>query len=105
MSMVIAGLLCASRSLTTLTGIPRPGPEDLTRNQIAAIAFDVLERQPRIIHVPPWILGTALAVIRQLSPSAYGVLSFIRHVQATSTTAPNVGSRYLREFSAEHLCT
>jgi hypothetical protein len=44
-------------------------------------------------------------VIRQLSPSAYGVLSFIRHVQATSTTAPNVGSRYLREFSAEHLCT
>jgi uncharacterized protein YbjT (DUF2867 family) len=85
------------------TAIDVGGPENLTWNQIGTSCFSAVSRRPRIIHVPRWVLRALLAVLKPLSASRYGVLSFLGHVQTQDTTAPNHGTLRLDEFLANHL--
>jgi len=47
------------------------GPETLTYNQIAKIAFEVAGTTTRITHIPDWVRKTILGLIRNLSSSKF----------------------------------
>ena len=78
------------------------GPEILTQNEIARIAFDVLNKKPKITHIPEWLRKLSLFLIRTLTPEkTYGPLEFFMTVLATDMIAPTFGKHHLQDFFME----
>ena len=75
------------------------GPETLTYNQIATIAFEVAGTAPRITRIPDWVRKVILRLIRYLSSSKYyGPIEFFLTVTAIDMTAPEYGTHRLRDY-------
>ena len=78
------------------------GPETLTQNEIASRAFDVLGNQPKITHIPDWIRGAILRLVRLLSGSKfYGPVEFFMTVMGMDMLAPEYGNYRLKEYFTE----
>ena len=79
------------------------GPEILTQNEIAKIAFDVLNKKPKITHIPEWLRKLSLFLLRTLTPEkTYGPLEFFMTVLATDMIAPTYGKHHLQDFFMEN---
>lgn len=53
------------------------GPETLTQNEIASIAFEILGNEPKITHIPDWVRVAILRLVRLLTGSKiYGPVEF-----------------------------
>lgn len=75
------------------------GPEALTYNQIATIAFEVAGTTPRITRIPDWMRKVILVLIRHLSSSKYyGPIEFFLTVTAIDMIAPEYGTHRLRDY-------
>jgi nucleoside-diphosphate-sugar epimerase len=75
------------------------GPDTLTHNKIAALAFDVLGDKPKITHIPNWLRVVILRIVRLFSGSKiYGPIEFFMTVMAMDMLAPEYGRRTLREY-------
>ena len=75
------------------------GPETLTHNEIAAVAFKVLGVAPKITHIPNWIRVAILKMVRLFSGSkVYGPVEFFMTVMAMDMVAPEYGKHTLREY-------
>jgi len=75
------------------------GPETLTQNEIASIAFDVLGNKPKITHIPDWVRVTILKLVRLLTGSkVYGPVEFFMTVMAMDMLAPEYGKHTLKEY-------
>jgi uncharacterized protein YbjT (DUF2867 family) len=78
------------------------GPDILTQNEIAQMAFNVLNKKPKITHIPDWLRKLSLFLIRALTPEkTYGPLEFFMTVLATDMIAPIYGEHHLRNFFME----
>jgi uncharacterized protein YbjT (DUF2867 family) len=75
------------------------GPETLTHNQIAAIAFEILGIKPKISRIPNWVRLVVLKMVRLFSGSkVYGPIEFFMTVMAMDMVAPEYGKHTLREY-------
>jgi uncharacterized protein YbjT (DUF2867 family) len=75
------------------------GPEILTQNEIASIAFDVLGSKPKITYIPNWVRITILKLVKLLTGSKiYGPIEFFMTVLAVDMIAPKYGKHTLREY-------
>jgi len=75
------------------------GPETLTQNEIASIAFDILGNKPKITHIPDWVRITILKLVKLLTGSKfYGPVEFFMTVMAIDMLAPEYGKRTLKEY-------
>jgi len=75
------------------------GPETLTHNEIAALAFEVLGDKPKITHIPNWVRIAILKMVRLFSGSkVYGPIEFFMTVMAMDMVAPEYGKHTLREY-------
>jgi len=75
------------------------GPETLTYNQIATIAFEVAGTTPKITRIPDWVRKIILRLVRYLSSSKfYGPVEFFLTVTAIDMTAPEYGTHRLRDY-------
>ena len=75
------------------------GPETLTQNEIASIAFDALGNKPKITHIPGWVRVTILKLLRLLAGSkVYGPVEFFMTVMAMDMLAPEYGKHMLKEY-------
>ena len=78
------------------------GPDILTQNEIAQMAFNVLNKKPKITHIPDWLRKLSLFLIRTLTPEkTYGPFEFFMTVLATDMIAPIYGKYHLRDFFME----
>ncbi|WP_136800012.1 SDR family oxidoreductase [Desulfosediminicola ganghwensis] len=78
------------------------GPETLTQNEIASIAFDILGIKPKITHIPDWVRITILNLVKLLTGSKfYGPVEFFMTVMAIDMLAPEYGKRTLKEYFLE----
>lgn len=74
------------------------GPETLSFNQIAEMAFDVAGTEPKITRIPNWVRITILKLIRTLTSSkTYGPIEFFLTVAAIDMVAPEHGTHRLRD--------
>ena len=74
------------------------GPETLTQNEIAAIAFDILGNKPKITYIPDWARITMLKLVRLFTGSkTYGPIEFFMTVMAIDMIAPEYGKHKLKE--------
>jgi uncharacterized protein YbjT (DUF2867 family) len=77
------------------------GPETLTQNEIASIAFDTLGNKPKITHIPDWVRVAILKVVRLFTGSTvYGPVEFFLTVMAMDMLAPEYGKLTLKEYFA-----
>jgi len=75
------------------------GPETLTQNEIAKIAFDAVRKTPKITHVPDWIRLIILSVARLiLNSKKFGPIEFFMNVMAIEMAAPEYGKHTLKEY-------
>lgn len=75
------------------------GPETLTQNEIAEIAFEAAGKKPKITHIPDWIRRMAFSLARKfMSEQKFGPVEFFMTVMAMEMTAPEYGNHTLREY-------
>lgn len=75
------------------------GPETLTQNEIASIAFDILGSKPKTTHIPDWVRVAILKVVRLFCGSkVYGPVEFFLTVMAMDMLAPEYGKHTLKEY-------
>lgn len=75
------------------------GPETLTQNEIASIAFDVAGKSPKITYIPDWLRITILKGFRTFTGSkVYGPVEFFMTVMAIDMLAPEYGKHTLKDF-------
>ncbi len=75
------------------------GPETLTQNEIASIAFDTVGNKPKITRIPDWVRVTILKLVRLLTASkVYGPVEFFMTVMAMDMLAPEYGKHTLKEY-------
>ena len=78
------------------------GPETLTHEKIAHIAFKSLEMAPRITYIPDWLRKLFLRSLQSFTKrSFHGPIEFFLTVMAMDMIAPEYGRRTLREFYSE----
>ena len=74
------------------------GPETLTYNEIARIAFEVAGKESKITRIPNWARLTILKLIRTFTSSRfYGPIEFFLTVTAIDMIAPEYGTHRLRD--------
>lgn len=77
------------------------GPETLTHNEIASIAFNISGKKPRIIHIPNWVRVAILKLVRVLTGSKlYGPIEFFMTIMAMDMIAPEYGKFTLKKYFA-----
>jgi len=75
------------------------GPETLTQNEIATIAFDVLGNKRKITYIPEWLRITIIKIVKLFSTSKfYGPVEFFMTVMAMDMVAPKYGKHTLKEY-------
>ena len=75
------------------------GPETLTQNEMASIAFKVLGNKPKITYIPDWIRVTVLKLLKLVTISRfYGPVEFFMTVMAMDMLAPEYGNHTLKEY-------
>lgn len=75
------------------------GPETLSHDEMALIAFKVLHKRPKISYIPEWLRKFTLYSLRALTRKTfYGPIEFFLTVMATDMIAPEYGNRTLKEF-------
>ena len=74
------------------------GPEVLSQNDIAQLAFDAVGKPVRITHIPDGIRRMLLALLPLvMSKVRFGPIAFFLNVMAISMSAPCYGNRTLKE--------
>ncbi len=75
------------------------GPETLTQNEIAAMAFEAVGIKPKITHIPNWVRIAILKIVKTLTGSkVYGPIEFFLTVMAIDMVAPEYGNHTLKEY-------
>lgn len=78
------------------------GPEILSMDDVAKLAFATLRTTPKITYVPVWILRAALRVIKPFAPRhIWGPLELFLAAASSDMVAPPHGQRRLADFFAE----
>jgi uncharacterized protein YbjT (DUF2867 family) len=91
---------CIEALSTGADSISIGGPDILTREGIAAMAFAAHKRRPRIAHVRPERMLAAAAVAGLLHPRIGQLMEFAVHVSTTECVAPTRGTRRLTDYFA-----
>lgn len=78
------------------------GPEILTQEQIAQIAFGSLNKTPRVTYIPDWLRKIILRSLQSFTKQSFhGPIEFFLTVMAMDMIAPEYGSRTLEKFYSE----
>jgi uncharacterized protein YbjT (DUF2867 family) len=74
------------------------GPDTYTRKEITAMAFDVLNKPPRVIHLSPSVVRILALPLRLINRRLYALMDFGIAVSQIDVMAPVHGSHHLREY-------
>lgn len=78
------------------------GPDLLSQNEIAALAFKAYSKPPNIVHLPDWVRKLALWMVRTFTnPKTYGPLEFFMTTMVMDMQAPQYGIHKLEDYFNE----
>jgi uncharacterized protein YbjT (DUF2867 family) len=78
------------------------GPDLLTQNQMAQLAFNALQKKEKIIYIPLWVKNTVLRLVRWFRGSnTYGPIEFFLTVMTMDMIAPQFGDHNLSAYYKE----
>ncbi len=68
------------------------GPQTLTWNEVAALAFEVLDRPAKISHVPEWLMWSVVRLVRLFNRHQGELLAFFTTMSTSDVLAPTTGA-------------
>ncbi|MCP4902093.1 MAG: SDR family oxidoreductase [bacterium] len=71
------------------------GPQTMTWNEVAALAFDVLGKPAKITHIPAWFMWSVVRLIRLLNRHQGDLMAFFTTMATTDVVAPATGDHTL----------
>ena len=71
------------------------GPQTLTWDEVAALAFDVLEKPARISRVPSWLMWRLVRLVKIFNRHQGGLLAFFTTMATADVVAPPTGTHRL----------
>jgi uncharacterized protein YbjT (DUF2867 family) len=75
------------------------GCQTFTHQQIAELAFQVLDKEPRIKTTPAWWVGLIALMFRPFNYNAYALFKFFEFIARTpDVTGEAIGRRHLEDF-------
>jgi uncharacterized protein YbjT (DUF2867 family) len=78
------------------------GPEILTHTEIANIAFEVVGKTPKIVHIPDWMRRSILKFGKLfMSAKRFGPIEFFMNIMAIDMVAPEYGQHTLKNYFNE----
>jgi uncharacterized protein YbjT (DUF2867 family) len=78
------------------------GPEVLTHNEIAFLAFEALKKPPKITHLPLWIKNWVINPAKVFtSVKTYGPIEFFLTVMSMDMIAPTFGRYTIKKYFSE----
>jgi uncharacterized protein YbjT (DUF2867 family) len=94
--------VCVSAIESNEKEIDVGGPETLTHNTIAALAFHAVKKESKIVYLPAWLGRLALKFGKLfMSSKNFGPVEFFMNVMAIDMVAPTFGSHHLQDFFME----
>ncbi len=92
--------VCVSAIDKSVLEIKVGGPEVLTLNEIAHLAFSALNKKPKITYIPDWIRLAILKLAKTFTSSkTYGPIEFfLTFMGLENMTAPKHGQHTLEEY-------
>jgi uncharacterized protein YbjT (DUF2867 family) len=94
--------VCVSAIESNEKEIEVGGPEVLTQNEIAKIAFDVVGKETKIVHIPDFFRRLTLKLGKLfMSSKIFGPMEFFLNVMAIDMIASKYGNHHLNEFFLE----
>ena len=94
--------LCVDSITSPEKTIAVGGPEILTHNEIARLAYEIMGTEPRISYTPDWMRRAILWLMRTFTSSkTYGPAEFMMTVLAMDMIAPVYGDHTLKSFFRE----
>jgi uncharacterized protein YbjT (DUF2867 family) len=92
---------CADAIEGDLREIDLGGPETLSWNQVAALAFAVLDRPARVTRAPEWLVWAVVRLVRLFNRHQGELLAFFTTMATTDVVAPPTGARTLGAYFQE----
>ena len=77
------------------TEIDVGGPQTMTWNEAAALAFEVLEKPAKVSRVPEWLMWTAIRLTKLFKRHQGDLLAFFTTMATTDVVAPATGTHTL----------
>nr|NQU91764.1 SDR family oxidoreductase [Bacteroidota bacterium] len=94
--------VCVDAIASNAVKIEVGGPEVLTHNEIAKLAFKTLDKKPRIKYMPGWLRKLVIWMMRTFTSSkTYGPIEFFMTVLAMDMIAPTFGKHTLKDYFEE----
>ncbi len=91
--------ICVSAIDSNDKEIEAGGPETLTQNEIANVAFDAVGKRPKITHIPDGLRRIIISMARIfLNSNKYGPIEFFMNVMAIEMVAPEYGEHTLYDY-------
>lgn len=91
--------VCVNAIKNDETEVEVGGPEILSQNDIANIAFQAASKKVKISRLPEWLHKTALKLASLfMSKQKYGPFEFFMNVMAMDMIAPKYGKHTLKEY-------
>ena len=97
--------ICADAVLITDRDLPAGGPEVLSRRRIAEMAFEALNRKPRISSISPRAFVTMTQPLSLINKRLHALCMFGASVSTIECVAPRLGHRSLGEYFAERVAS
>jgi uncharacterized protein YbjT (DUF2867 family) len=93
--------VCANAIEGHQTEIDIGGPETVTWNEAARLAFEVLERPAKIFHVPTWLMWLVVRLVRLFNRHQGELLAFFTTMATMDVVAPATGTHTLESHFRE----
>jgi nucleoside-diphosphate-sugar epimerase len=91
--------VCVSAIESNEKEIEVGGPETLTHNEIAELAFSAVGKKTKVFHIPDFFRRLTLKVGKIfMSSKNFGPMEFFMNVMAIDMVAPKYGNHQLQNF-------
>ena len=81
--------------------VPAGGPIIYSQNEIAELAFSILDRPPKITRIPTWMTSAAIKSMRLFNRHAADLFDFFATAAQYENVAPQLGTHTLDDYYRE----
>lgn len=95
------GEICVDAAASGHQEIDIGGPDILTYKELFTFAFTTINKEPRIIFIPLWIVKALHSLIKPLNARIANMLAFPISVNEIDNAAPRYGELHIKDFFEE----
>ena len=96
------GEICIDAAAPGYQDIDIGGPDIFTYKELFTLAFTSINKQPRIIFIPLWIVQGLHTLIKPLNARIADMLAFAIAVNTIDNAAPRYGKRHMKDFFEDY---